>query len=1337
LSVVVTAFLLLALSARADDLLRITDLGTTGLTVAFSGRGAAMARDETGAWAGISIPGFGPLLPGSLGVDVPVRSWLIGIPPESHVTCEIIDATYYDISKSESDNIGAKLGEALADIPQKPADIEVTGYIRGRRVAGLRITPLVYERTSGCFRVFEAFKVRVAFGGASGREGASIGGVADPVAGDDAFLSRLLINYDQARFWQERHALSATQGDYFSSSPNWVKIAIDTTGFYCLTGADLEGAGIPSGSVASASVRLYTGGGLPLVESLTSQNPEWMRMAPIMVVDGADGKIDRGDSIVFYALGMNDWADLYDPDYGPQAHHRSFFSDRNYYWLTWGGTFSEPPKRMNRSAMVACDPCSDCFVPQSFRDRIHEERDWRFDFTIRADDGWYWRILSVNGTATFSVPMPHPDLAESVTVRLRIADSQSGECPGGYRRAILRLNQVAVKDTCWPAPATTRRVIDIYGKGLPVDSENQTIQIFLPNNLPDTLGTFRVCTEKPSLAWYQIFYKRRFIADSSELRFTSPDSTCTAKYVISGFDTGSLRAFDITDQFGVREITGFAESGGPEFTVTICDTVRKGETRHYEVISPANFMKPAAIVRTEIPDIRYASGRPYCVITHEDLVGAGEVIAGFHDGEMVTVQEIYDEFGWGVPDVTAIRDFLRWRYMRGDLEDVLLLGDATWDYKGRLTGETFTNYVPSYERRYRVGANSPYNTDDWFVYLEPADDGRPGSDSIAYFPTVPISRLPATSPEVADFLVENTIAYITDPEIGPWQNRIIMVADDDRTPDGCDEIQQGRHTEDMEAISKAAYPAVFDRVKIYLTEYPRESSGRKPAARHDLIDNLSMGALVTNFVGHGDPRRWADEEVFNNASVDLVNAGRRQSLLIASSCNVSKFDEPTFESCAELLLLRREGGTIGSLASTHLCQALPNRYLHEDFVRLLFSSDHLYPTLTIGEAAAGAKALTAALSLSWRFNDEMYTLMGDAKLRLAVPRLEVRFEEPAPDTLARKGLYNLSARVYEDGVPKDAFQGNGRLFVRESEDTSGYDSDICYIQPGNVPKHFAYSLPGAVIFRGKTSVAEGRLESGFFVNSGARKGPTGKIRCFVTDGTVAGVGLLDSLMIEGERTVDDVTGPELDLVTDGVELAGGDTVLVDQVIDILLSDPSGVAVKGKSELIPTVSVAIDESDRIELGDSVYAVAGDFRQSTVVFRVPQLAAGGHTFSVTAFDNLSNSTTRDYDLTVGQPGTGAANVVYAYPNPVSGDCYLIWEYENDLFVEVNATIYTLAGRKIWTGSAEGRSSQHMIVWDGRDSAGDMVANGTYLAVVEARAPSEAGFDTKDTIAIVVAR
>ena len=1339
-AVVLSAIVLLASCVWGEALVRIESQDDSGLRVAFVIGDVEDVRDGSGGWCGLSVPGFVPLLPGSLGVDVPVRAYLIGVPPESQVSCKVIDPTYYEISEYDTDRIVSSLGKALEDIPASPAEIVVTGFLRDQRVAGLRIAPVVYDRAVGRLKVFQAFTAEIGFRGGragpapepTGREASSPG---------EAFYRQAILNYSRARSWRRSPLRSAVDGDYFTDSPDWLKIRLDTTGVYCITGGDLEDAGVSPGTIDASGLRLYTGGGLPLVESIAERPRDWMRMVAIKVIDGGDGKIDR---ILFYGLGMHDWANFYGPGFGVEAHYGSFFSDHNYYWLTWGGVFTEPPKRMETVDARQCDACPDCYEPDSFSERVHMEEDWRYTFSIRADDGWYWRLLTLNNTATFTVPTPYPDHAREAVVKMRLGDDHpTNQCTYQdgkpyYYRAVLRLNGTAIKDTVWRAGATALNVIDIYGKDLPAASDSQIVQIYLPTELPPDpkYENAPVCTYKPNLAWYDIYYWRRFVADGNRLFFGSPDKTCTAKYGISGFATADLRAFDLTDQFDVKEIAGFEVSSGPDFTVTLCDTVSEGALKRYAVLSAEALLRPAEIARVTVADIRFAEGRPYCVVTHEDLADAGLMISQYHDGEMVTVQQIYDEFGWGVPDVTAIRDFLRWRYERGELGYVLLLGDATWDYKGYLTGETFPNYVPSYERRYRVGANNPYNTDDWFVYLEPADDGLPGSDSTAYFPTVPISRLPATSPEDAEFLVEESIDYLSDPEMGTWQNRVIFVADDDRTGSVCDLIGKGRHVTDAEAMSDYAFPQVFEHVKIYLSEYEREPTGLKPDAKKDLIKSLNEGALMTNFVGHGDPRRWAQEEVFNKSAVELVSAGKRQTLLVASTCNVSKFDEPTFASVAERLLLRREGGTIASLASTHYCQAEPNRWLHESFVRLLFEGGRPYPTIAIGEAVIGGKAMAASVNRSWRFNSEMYSLLGDPRLELAVPQLEVRFDPPVADTLERRGVYDFSARIYEGDTPT-AFQGNSRIFARETDDTTGYDSDICFVQPGNVPKHFDYDLPGAVIFRGKSKVEDGRLDFSFLVASGAREGGRGNIHCFVTDGTVSGSGLLDSLTISGESIVDDVTGPEVSLEVEGATLAAGDTVLVGQRIEMILFDDSGVAVKGKSEFIPTVSVVFDDGDRIGFGDSLFAVDGDFKESRVWFEVPQLAGGEHKLSVTAFDNLNNSTTEEYDLTVGQPGTGAGNVVYAYPNPAGGRCYIVWEYQNDEYVEVVATIYTLAGRKIWTGSVEGRSSQHLIEWEGTDFAGDAVANGTYLAVVEASAPYDSGFETKDTIVIALIR
>jgi len=1306
-----SAIVLLASCVCGEALLRIESQDDSGLRVAFVMGDAKDVRDESGVWWGLSVPGFVPLLPGSLGVDVPARAYLIGVPPDAQVSCKVIDPTYYEINEYDTDRIVSSLGVALEDVPAAPAEIVVTGFLRDQRVAGLRIAPVIYDKVAGRLKVFQAFTAEIEFrgGGGAGPASEPTGRAASSPA--EAFYRRAILNYSRARSWRRSPLPDAAAGDYFTDSPNWLKIRLDTTGIYCITGRDLEDAGVSPGTIDASGLRLYTGGGLPLVESLAERPPDWMRMAAIKVIDDGDGWIDRADSILFYGLGAHDWANFYGPAFGIEAHYGSFFSDHNYYWLTWGGTFTEPPKRMEVVEAIQCDACPDCYEPDSFVERVHMEEDWRYAFSIRADDGWYWRLLNLNNTATFTVPTPYPDQAREAVVKMRLGDDHpSDQCTFQgrkpyYYRAVLRLNGTAIKDTVWRANSTILNVIDIYGTGLPAASDSQTVQIYLPTDLPPEYDNAPVCTSKPNLAWYDIYYWRRFVADNGRLFFLSPDRTCTAKYGISGFATADLRVFDLTDQFDVKEIAGFEVSSGPDFTTTLCDTVTEGTLKRYAVFSAEALLRPAEIAPVTVAGIRFAEGRPYCVVTHEDLADAGRVISQYHDGEMVTVQEIYDEFGWGVPDVTAIRDFLRWRYERGELEHVLLLGDATWDYKGYLTGETFTNYVPSYERRYRVGANNPYNTDDWFVYLKPADDGLPGSDSTAYFPTVPISRLPATSPEDAEFLVEGSIDYLSDPELGIWQNRVILVADDDRTGTKCDDIRKGRHVTDAEAMSDNAFPQVFEHVKIYLSEYEREPTGLKPDAKKDLIKSLSEGALMTNFVGHGDPRRWAQEEVFNKSAVELVNAGKRQTLLVASTCNVSKFDEPTFASVVERLLLRREGGTIASLASTHYCQAEPNRRLHESFVRFLFEDGRPYPTIPIGEAAIGGKAVTASVNRSWRFNSEMYSLLGDPLLELAVPRLEVRFDPPVSDTLERRGVYDFSARVYEGDTPA-AFQGNSRIFARETDDTTGYDSDICF-EPGNVPKHFDYDLPGAVIFRGKSTVE------------------------------VSGAGLLDSLSISGESIVDDLEGPEVRLETEGATLAAGDTVLVGQRIEMSLFDDSGVAVKGKSEFIPPVSLVFDDGERIGFGDSLLAVDGDFRESRVWFEVPQLAGGEHRLSVTAFDNLNNSTTVEYDLTVGQPPTGAGNVVYAYPNPAGGRCYIVWEYQNDDYVEVVATIYTIAGRKIWTGSVVGRSSQHLIAWEGTDSAGDRVANGTYLAVVEARAPADPGFETKDTIVIALIR
>ena len=81
------------------------------------------------------------------------------------------------------------------------------------------------------------------------------------------------------------------------------------------------------------------------------------------------------------------------------------------------------------------------------------------------------------------------------------------------------------------------------------------------------------------------------------------------------------------------------------------------------------------------------------IVTAPAFLDAAERLASFHteqDGmtvNIVTTDQIYNEFSSGKQDLIAIRSYLRWLYDKAETEDdipdnVLLFGDASFDYKG-------------------------------------------------------------------------------------------------------------------------------------------------------------------------------------------------------------------------------------------------------------------------------------------------------------------------------------------------------------------------------------------------------------------------------------------------------------------------------------------------------------------------------------------------------------------------------------------------------------------------------------------------------------------------------
>ena len=1296
----------------------------SGISLSFDFTTVEDVLDETGTWVGCRVPDFTFSLGGSLGLDLPAEMMLFAVPARGDVRLSISNAVSREIADFRSPSAPGSMRH-LAALPQRPAEITSTGFMRNQRIAAVRVSPLVFDRDTGRFRLYEKFDVRLTFEGARDRSAPS--GRAGARDEFDGVFKRLLVNYEQGRAWRRlpgRARLGAAQDDYFTSSGNWVKVKVESTGIHALTGTDLAGVGVNLNSIDPASLRLYGGGGLPLSENLLDTNPSWMGQMALRVSGMGDGRFDPGDSLIFYALGMRDWTNLYDPGRDMGSYYKSFFSDFNYYWITWGGSFSSEAKHMASRVLPPCDGCA-YYQPPSFLERVHVERDALNDFSIRADDGWYWRPLRLGETVRLSPDTPFPDHERDGTAKVRVADYHgAGDCIGDYYRLIMRFNGETVTDSLWRVTESYRNVVDIH-QGADIDEDDeQRLEIIMSRDIPPELPG-NECGML-YLAWYEVIYWRRFVALENRLNFFSPDSTCLVRYETGGFTRPSVYAFDITDQYNVVRLEGFSTSGSTSFQVSFYDSASEGAPRRYALAASGSLMEPVELTVPAIADIRNRPGNEYLVITHDDLMSAALTISDFHDGEIVTVDQIYDEFAWGVPDVTAIRDFLRWRLDTGaTLHHVLLLGDATWDYKGYHATGGYPNYVPAYERRYLPPVGDPYCTDDFFGYLTPnLPDGSESSDSVDYFLDVAMSRLPAPSPAEAELLVEKAIAYQTDPPPGRWQTRVCQVADDDKVGSACDSRP---HTMDMENINDRAYPVEFERTKVYLTEYPLDPGGLKPAARADFIAALNSGVLMANFVGHGDEHRLAQEEVLNPSSIPLINTGRKEFFFIAATCNVSRFDEVTLSSMCEDLLKRPNGGTIGSLASTHFCIPQRNKTLNINFVDSLYYRGGPHSVRAVSDAMVAGKALTGSFGGAYRTNSEMFALFGDPALELFSPEVKIEFNAPSADTLHRKGTYRFSGSVMEADTVATWFNGTVDLVVNEAQDTSGYMACNGF---------YDYELPGGEIFRGKASVTNGAFSFDFFVSTDTREGPRGQARASIYGGGLSGLGLLDSIAFYGEIPATDTEGPVVTLLGSQGAVDPGDTLTVatGDRLRLNLEDSSGVAIRAKSEFIPAVSISVDDGERTDLTDSVYAEIDDFRASHVYFNVPAIPGGVHDLVVSAFDNLNNLSQESFKVLVESPVEGETNVVYAFPNPVSDFCHIICEYERTLDVEI--CMYTVTGREIWRYESPDARSYHEIPWRGRDAAGDAVANGTYLVRVGASDPDDPSYSlTRDMVLAVI--
>jgi hypothetical protein len=254
-------------------------------------------------------------------------------------------------------------------------------------------------------------------------------------------------------------------------------------------------------------------------------------------------------------------------------------------------------------------------------------------------------------------------------------------------------------------------------------------------------------------------------------------------------------AFDVTSPANVDRLVNFAiiDTGGPSpYTLDFEPESGAGE-RTYLVLTADQVKTPDALVEDVYGDLADpATGADYILITHRDLswddvsgkphpwlsaltdLRADPLAQGLRV-KVVDVEDIFDEFSYGIETPEALLDFLAYAYSSWTPpapQYVLLVGDSTRNPKNNPDPtyglDTVTTYIPTYLTYTEHNGESA--TDEWFVRVS-------GDDAIS---DLYIGRLPAKNADEAKDMVNKILAYEGSLNTKTWEKNVLLLADDQR-----------------------------------------------------------------------------------------------------------------------------------------------------------------------------------------------------------------------------------------------------------------------------------------------------------------------------------------------------------------------------------------------------------------------------------------------------------------------------------------------------------------------------------------------------------------------------
>ncbi len=615
----------------------------------------------------------------------------------------------------------------------------------------------------------------------------------------------------------------------------------------------------------------------------------------------------------------------------------SQYAAANVYWINKSDGL--------RMANVIDTTPQDTNPGATFSDNVHYEQNVFNATALFSDpsaDYWFWDYVvagdPTNGTKSFTIHVA--GVAQTANNALLTVNLQGAtDTPAALdHHAVISLNGAVIGEGSW-AGLDSATLTASFSQSLLHEGDNTvTVTGILDSDVPYSI--FYVNS-------FDLSYQRLYQASGNSIVFRGDNNQVVT---VSEFTGNNISVYDITNP-GQPQIVGpsLIDGTAGNYSVTF---IPASPTNVYIAVTPDAATPITSATTVRLTTLKSKSNAAdYMIITTPELKPAADSLALYRSGQglatkVVLFQDIIDTFNYGVFSPDAIKGFLSYAYNYWSRPPryVLLAGNGTNDYKN------YMGYGDNLIPPMMVGTpNGLFSSDNYYADIN--------GD---YFPEMVIGRIPATTVDQLQAVVDKIISY--ESSSGQWTDSVLMLAD---IPD-----DSGNYPAESDTLA-SLLPSAFTPSKIYLSQYPISN------ARSLLMSGINSGAMLINYTGHGGVDRLSQGGLLTTADVPSLADTQTLPILTAMTCVVAQFDIPGFDTLGETLVLQPGGGTAAAWSPTGMSINFQGNIVNKAF----FNSVFVEKQKVLGEAvmeALGSYMVTG--------NDpyliDILELLGDPALRL-------------------------------------------------------------------------------------------------------------------------------------------------------------------------------------------------------------------------------------------------------------------------------------------------------------------------------------------------------------------